>query len=63
MKTRKDYYTVSEAAEVLGIAIPTMYVWARTKEDFKAFKNPVTGNLMIPKAPVDKLGKSLKEWG
>lgn len=66
MKTRKDYYTISEAAEVLGIAVPTMYHWAKTKEKFKTFVNPLTHRLLVPKESVDdhaKYVESLKEWG
>lgn len=61
MNKKNDYYTVAEASEVLGKAIPTLYKYLHS-DKLNAVKNPVTGKYMILKTEVEELAVSLSEW-
>lgn len=47
------YYTISEAAKVLGRPVPTVYRWVNAKR-LTAIKNPITGLLMISREEVEE---------
>ncbi len=51
MSKRDDYCTVTEAATLLGKSIPTVYRYISTGK-LPAIKNPVFGQLMIPKEDI-----------
>lgn len=61
MKQRDEYYTISEAAKVIGRSIPTIYRWVRSSK-LPALRNPVTGRLIVNKEQSDELARQVSEW-
>jgi len=55
-----DLLTIREAADLLGVSIPTLRCWDEPGK-FKARRHPINGYRMYAKADVLKLRKKIVE--
>lgn len=54
----KDYMTIGEAAEYLGVSIMTLRRWDSARK-LRAYRNPLTKHRLYKKADLDRLLKSI----
>ncbi|HDI50999.1 MAG: MerR family DNA-binding transcriptional regulator [Deltaproteobacteria bacterium] len=62
METFRDYLTVKEAAEFLGVSSETLRNWDRTGK-LVALRHPVNGYRLYRKQDLENLLNSLKSKG
>jgi len=60
MKKEKDFLTVKEASEMLGVNPETLRRWDRAGK-FKAKRHPINGYRMYATSTIKKLEKEIKD--
>lgn len=63
-KTKDLFYTRQEVADLFGVSLTTVYIWARSKR-LESIKHPLSGSVLFKKEVVDnllnKVGRNVKE--